>query len=147
MEHFLRSSIISRGLTSAIFGITALESHASLPFRFLGVNYFVGIMGLILAYSAASLFAFILVLRTTQKSMEDKAFFRQAFSRSFISPGIMFIIVFGFTVLIPPENLWTLLSQITVGLVVYAALRIKLLTAKENVMIKAWPAPLNKLAR
>lgn len=146
MEHLLRSAIIARGMASAIFGITALETLASLPLLFLGANYF-GIMGLVLAYVAASLFAFTLTLRTTQKSMEDKEFFRQAFSRSFISAGIMFIIVFGFTVLIPPENLWTLLSQIAVGLVIYVPLRIKLLTGKEYAMIKTWPAPLNKLAR
>ena len=104
-------------------------------------------MGLIYAFVAASFFNFVFTVEATQKSVKDNTVFIQATHRSFVAAGIMFIIVYGFTFLSQSENLLTLVSQIALGLVIYVPLRIKLLTAKENLMIKAWPAPLNKLAR
>lgn len=146
IEHLLLAGIISRGMASAILGITAAETAVSLPLFFVGA-YFFGAFGLVIAYLMASLFAFTLTQRTTKKSVEDRTFFQQATRRSFISAGIMFIIVFGSTVLMQSENLFTLIGQIVIGLIIYIPIRYILLTDEEHVMIKEWPAPLNRLSR
>ncbi len=146
IEHLLRAAILSRGLAKAELGITAAGTSVSLPLLFVSA-YFFGVFGLVIAYVTASIFSLMLTVKTIQKSVEDKTLFKQATRRSFISAGIMFIIVFGFTVLMQSKNLLTLIGQIVIGLIIYIPLRMKLLSDEDRKMMKTWPAPLNKLAR
>jgi O-antigen/teichoic acid export membrane protein len=145
IEHLLRSAIIARGMASAIFAITAAETAVSLPLLFVGAYYF-GVLGLIMAYVTASLFAFSLTLRTAQKSVEDNTIFHQSVGRSFVTAGIMFMTVVGYSVIIPSENLLTLCTQIVIGLTIYIPLRMKLLSDEDRKMMKTWPAPVNRLS-
>lgn len=138
MQHLMRSPIIVTGRASLIFGISAAETAVSLPLLYLGA-YSLRVMGVIIAYLAVSVFAFILNVRGAEKSLEDNTLVLRATGRSFIIAGIMSVTVFGFSFVGPSTTLITLCIQIVVGLFVYTLLRIKLLTDDERVMVNNWP--------
>lgn len=140
IEHLLRSVIIAKGRASVIFGITVAETAAGLPLLFLG-SYFFDVMGLIVAYIAASAFSFILTVSAAQRSVEDNTIFLRATIRSFTSAGLMFIIVTGYSILVPSQALVTLCAQIFLGAIIYAVLRIKFLTNEERALVRTWPIP------
>ena len=138
MQHLLRSVIIAKGRPSIIFGIIVAETGASLPLLLVGF-YFFDVIGLIVAYMAASFFSFVLTVRAAQRSVEDNTIFLRATMRSSTAAGVMFVIVLGYSVLIPSQVLLTLCTQIVLGTVMYAGLRIKFLTDEERVLVSSWP--------
>jgi len=58
----------------------------------------------------------------------------------------MFMTVVGYSVIIPSEGLFTLCTQIVIGLITYIPLRMKLLSDEDRKMMKTWPAPVNRLS-
>lgn len=140
IEHLLRSFIIARGWASVIFGITMIETAVSLPLFFLGA-YFFEVIGLVIAYTAASFLSFTLTVRAAQRSVEDNTIFFRATIRTFAVSGAMFTIVLGFSLLVSSQVLLTLCTQIGIGIILYGVLRVKFLTDKERALVRTWPLP------
>lgn len=138
LEHLMRSAIIASGRAGVIFGITLAETVASIPFLFIGAYYF-QVMGVIVAFLAASMISFALTVRMLQKALQDRTIFMRATVRSYLVAGLMFIIVYGYPLVAPLPVLASLITQILLGMVIYALPRLKLLTDEERECVSQWP--------
>jgi len=138
LEHVLRSVILARGRSASILRVTVAETLASLPLIGAGAWLF-GVYGLIAGYLLASVFALFLTVRAAHAALEGEAVFGQAVARSFAAGGFMCLVVllYGFWSTAAPFA--TVGTQVALGLVVYAALRILTLTPDERELLRAWP--------
>lgn len=131
IEHLLRSVVLAKGHASFIFKVTLAETAVGVPLLFLGA-YVYDVIGIIVAYLIASVFAFMLTLRAAQGIVDDPSIFWRAAGRSFLSAIIMFSGVLGFSLVSPFSGILNLSLQVVIGIALYSALRLKTLTTEER---------------
>jgi O-antigen/teichoic acid export membrane protein len=138
-EHLMRAVIIARGWgASAIARITFAETVVGVPLLFAGVHYF-GVAGLIAAYLVSSLIACTLSTRAAERAVEEQGLFFAATSRTLLVAFVMFISVAGLGLVTSLSPQFLLPLQITIGVLLYIAVRIRTLTGMEREVVRAWP--------
>ncbi|MCZ6861521.1 MAG: lipopolysaccharide biosynthesis protein [Alphaproteobacteria bacterium] len=138
MEHLLRSVLVATGRAGRILRIAMAETAASVPLLFLGAYYY-EVMGLVIAYLAASSISIVLTVNAVQRVVGDNAVFLRAIAKSLLVAGLMFAAVAAWTAMISFEPALALISQIALGATLYILIRIRLLHDEERDIVQHWP--------
>jgi PST family polysaccharide transporter len=137
IEHLLRSVIIAAGRSSAVLRITAIEAATSLLFLAIGGGLS-GASGLAVGYLASSLVSGTLTLREANACVGGAILGRAVF-RSLASSVAMAVVVAIAAAMLPWPAGATLLIQVTLGVCLYAFLRLRSLTDEERRVVRALP--------